>query len=133
MQYDASSDNRRDRIPLEGVRKWQRASFSTLIHTLPSLRPSFARLARFSNSSSLMALLSKRFLPAFTRLWYLYVGRANAPTEVARDQSWIRSSPRAFIPCKPFFKHSVVAVPLKTIVEIRFKSAAIVVLLKRND
>ena len=59
------------------------------------------------HSSSLLALLSKRFLPAFTRLLYLYVGRANAPTEVACDQSWIRSSPRAFIPCKPFFKHSL--------------------------
>jgi hypothetical protein len=51
-----------------------------------------------------MALLSKRFLPAFTRLWYLYVGRANAPTEVACDQSWIRNSPRAFIPCKTIFQ-----------------------------
>jgi hypothetical protein len=51
-----------------------------------------------------MALLSKRFLPAFTRLWYFYVCRANAPTEVACDQSWIRSSPRAFISCKPIFQ-----------------------------
>src|SRR5580692_1369326 len=33
----------------------------------------------------------ERFLPVLTRLWYLYVGRANAPTEVACDQSWIRS------------------------------------------
>ena len=59
------------------------------------------------HSSSLMALLSKRFLPASARLGYLYVGRANAPIEVACDQSWIRSSPRAFIPCRPFFKHSL--------------------------
>jgi hypothetical protein len=55
-------------------------------------------------SSSLMALLSKRFLPAFTRLWYLYFGRANAPTEVVCDRSWIRSSPRAFIPMQTIFQ-----------------------------